>query len=160
MRKKLPPIPCCPIFPEMVPQDAPNDDDDEGWTCEIYRHNRNLTSWFKSARDSSKSLNKHKEMGLPDLAGLPDLPDLPDHVGDLEEHFKNLLTDTPCGNDETLVSGKILKLGIEMNRNDIAELDLANVPGAVLPCGVGAKKEEAKKITKKVKKKQKKSRQT
>ena len=47
------------------------------------------------------SLNQSKEMGLPDLAGLPGLPDLPDHVGDLEECFKNILTDTPCGNDET-----------------------------------------------------------
>ena len=28
MLKKLPPIPCYPIFPEMVPQDTP--DDDEG----------------------------------------------------------------------------------------------------------------------------------
>ena len=90
MLKKLPPIPYYPIFPEMVPQDAP--DDDEGWTREIYRHHHNLTSGFKSARDSGKSLNKRKEMGLPDLAGLPDLPD---HIGDLEERFKNLLTDTP-----------------------------------------------------------------
>ena len=102
------------------------------------------------------NLNQHKEMGLPDLAGLPDLPDLPDHVGDLEERFKNLLTDTPCGNDETLVSGGIPNLGIEMNRNDIPELDLANIPGAVPPCGVGAKKKEAKKIRKKIKKQLKK----
>ena len=136
MLKKLPPIPCYPIFPKMVPQDAPNDDDndDEGQTCEIYRRNSNLTLWFKSTMDSGKSLNQHKEMGLPDLA------DLPDYVGDLEECFKNLLTDTPCGNDETLVSGGILNLGIEMNRNDIPELDLANIPGTVPPCGVGAKK--------------------
>ena len=150
MLEKLPLIPYYPIFSEMVPQDAP--DDDEGWTHEIYRCHHNLTSWFKSTMDSGKSLNQCKEMGLPDLAGLPDLPDLPDHVGDLEECFKNLLTDTPCGNDETLVSGGIPNLGIEMNRNDIPELDLANVPGAVPPCGVGAKRKEVKKITKKVKK--------
>ena len=37
MLKKLPPIPCNPIFPEMVPQDAPDDDDKELWTCEIYK---------------------------------------------------------------------------------------------------------------------------
>ena len=110
--------------------------------------------------DSGKSLNQCDEMGLPDLAGLPDLilnqskemglldldvaglpgipelPDLPDYVGDLEECFKNLLTDTPCGNDKTLVSGGIPNLGIEMNRNDIPELDLANILGAVPPCGV------------------------
>ena len=98
------------------------------------------------------SLTQSKEMGLPDLAGLPGLPGLPDHVGDLEECFKNILTDTPCGNDETLVSGGIPNLGIEMNRNDIPELDLANIPGAVSPCGVGAKKKEAKKIRKKIKK--------
>ena len=28
MLKKLSPIPCYPIFPEMVPQDAPSNDDD------------------------------------------------------------------------------------------------------------------------------------
>ena len=165
--EKLPPIPCYPIFPEMVPQDAPNDvqshtveDHDDAWTCEIYRCISNLTS------QSTTDLNQHKETGLPDLAGLPDLslnhskemglpdldlaglPDLPDHVDDLEECFKNLLTDTPCGNDELLVSGGIPNLGIEMNSIDIPELDLANVPGAVPPCGVGAKKKEAKKITK------------
>ena len=66
------------------------------------------------------------------------------------------LTDTPCGNDETLVSGGIPNLGIEMNRNDIPELDLPNVPGAVPPCDVGAKKKEAKKIRKRVKKQLKK----
>ena len=102
---------------------------------------------------SDLSLNQSKEMelpdldlpslpGLPDLADLPDLPDIPDLPDDLEECFKNLLTDTPCGNDDTLVSGGIPNLGIEMNRNDIPELDLANVPGAVLPCGVGAKRKK------------------
>ena len=74
---------------------------------------------------SDLSLNQSKEMelpdldlpglpGLPDLPDLPDLPHLPDLPDDLEEHFKNLLTDTPCGNDETLVSGGIPNLGIEM----------------------------------------------
>ena len=175
MLKKIPPIPSDPIFPEMVPQDAPDDDDNdnEAWPCEIYRHNSNLASRSKSTMDSVESLNLHDEMGLPVLAGLPglpDLPDLPDHVGDLEECFDNLLidtpcgndetldtlTDTPCGNDETLVSGGIPNLGIEMNRNDIPELDLVNIPGAVPPCGVGAKKKEAKKIRKRVKKQLKK----
>ena len=47
-----------------------------------------------------------------------------------------------------------------MNRNDIPELDLANVPGAVPPCVVGAKKKEAKKIKKKAKKKTKKLKKT
>ena len=42
--KKLPPIPCNPIFPEIVPQDAPDDDDNELWTCEIYRCSSSLTS--------------------------------------------------------------------------------------------------------------------
>ena len=42
--KKLPPIPCNPIFPEMVPQDAPDDDDDEAWTSEIYRRISSQTS--------------------------------------------------------------------------------------------------------------------
>ena len=161
MLEKLPPIPCNPIFPEMVSQVAPNDDDDEGWTCEIYRRISNLTS--------AMDFNKRDKMGLPDLAGLPDLslkkskemglpdldlaglPDLPDHFADLEECFQNLLTDSPCGNDKTLVSGGIPNAGIEMNRNDTPELDLANTPGAVPPCGVGAKKKEAKKITNKVK---------
>ena len=180
--RSLPSIPGNPIFPETVPQDAL--DDDEAWTCEINRHISNLVSRSESAMDSGESLIEHDEMGLPvlasipdlslnqsketglpDLAGLPDLPglrdlpdlpDLPDDVGDLEERFENLLTDTPCGNDETLVSGEILNLGIEMNRNDIPELDLANVPGAVPPCGVGAKKKEAKKIRKRVKKQLKK----
>ena len=215
MLKKLRPIPSNPIFPEMVPQDTPDDDDDadEAWTCEIYRRNSNLASRSKSAMDSVESLNQCDEMGLPVLAGLPDLslsqskemglqdlaglpdiaglpglpglpdlaglpglpglpdlPDLPDHVGDLEECFDNLLIDTPCGNDETLdaltdtpcdndetlVFGGIPNLGIEMNRNDIPELDLANVPGAVPPCGVGAKKKKAKKIRKRVKKQLKK----
>ena len=106
---------------------------------------------------SDLSLNQSKEMELPDLDSLglpdlpdllPDLPDLPHSPDDLEECFKNLLTDTPHGNDETLVSGKIPNPDIETNRNDIPELDLANVPGAVPSCGVGAKKKEAKKIKK------------
>ena len=94
------------------------------------------------------SLNQSNKMGLPKLGGLPDLSDLPDHIGDLEERFENLLTDTSCAYDETLVSGGIPNLGIEMNRNDIPEFDRANIPGAVPPCGVGAKKKEAKKIKK------------
>ena len=121
---------------------------------------------------SDLSLNQSKEMELPDLDSsglpdlsdlLPDLPDLPHSPDDLKECFKNLLTDTSHGNDETLVSGKIPNPDIETNRNDIPELDLANVPGAVPSCGVGAKKKEvkkikkeAKKITKKVKKQLKK----
>ena len=91
--------------------------------------------------------------GLPDLPDLlPDLPDLPHSSDDLEERFKNLLTDTPHGNDETLVSGEILNPDIETNRNYIPELDLANIPGAVCSCGVGAKKKETKKIKKETKK--------
>ena len=43
-----------------------------------------------------------------------------------------------------------------MNRNEIPELDLANVPGAVPTCGVEARKKEAKKKSKKVKKQLKK----
>ena len=118
---------------------------------------------------SDLSLNQSKEMELPDLdsPGLPDLPDLAHSPDDLEECFKNLLTDTPHGNDETLVSGGILNPDIETNRNDIPELDLANIPGAVPSCGVGAKKKEAKmikkevkKITKKVKKQLKKEAET
>ena len=121
---------------------------------------------------SDLSLNQSKDMELPDLDSsglpdlpdlLPDLPDLPHSPDDLEERFKNLLTDTPHGNDETLVSGEIPNPDIEMNRNDIPELDLANVPGAVPSCVVGAKKKEvkkikkeARKITKKVKKQLKK----
>ena len=42
--KNLPPIPFSTIFPDMAPQDAPDDDDDEGWTSEIYRHSSSLTS--------------------------------------------------------------------------------------------------------------------
>ena len=42
--RNLPSIPGNPIFPEMVPQDAPDDDDDEAWTCEIYRRSSNLAS--------------------------------------------------------------------------------------------------------------------
>ena len=177
--KKLPPIPCNPLFPEMVPQDAPDDDDDddEAWTSEIYRCISSQTSQFQLAMDGGKSLNQHDEMGLQDLGGLSDLslnqskemelpdldssglpdlpdllPDLPHSPDDLEECFKNLLTDTPHGNDETLVSGEIPNPDIEMHRNDIPELDLANVPGAVPSCGVGAKKKEAKKIKKEAKK--------
>ena len=124
---------------------------------------------------SDLSLNQSKDMELPDLDSsglpdlpdllpdLPDLPDLPHSPDDLEECFKNLLTDTPHGNDETLVSGEIPNPDIEMNRNDIPELDLANIPGAVPSCVVGAKKKEvkkikkeARKITKKVKKQLKK----
>ena len=116
-------------------------------------------------------LNESKEMGLPDLGGLPELPalpwlpglpdipelpDLPDNFDDLEERFGNLLTSTSCANDEALVSGGVPNLSIEVNRNDIPELDLANVPGAVPPCAVGAKKKEAKKIQKEAKKKSKK----
>ena len=43
-----------------------------------------------------------------------------------------------------------------MNRNEIPELDLANIPGAVPTCGVEARKKEAKKKSKKVKKQLKK----
>ena len=156
--ENLSPILSNSMFPEMVPQDAPDDDDDEAWTAEIYRHISNLQSRSKSTMNSGESLiqrdemglpvlaslpdlslNQSNEMGLPDLGGLPglpdlaalpglpdlaalpglpdipDLPDLPDHIGDLEECFENLLTDTSCANDETLVSGGILNLGIEMN---------------------------------------------
>ena len=61
-----------------------------------------------------------------------------------------------CANDDALASGGVLNLGIEVNRIGIPELDLANIPGAVPPCGVGAKKKEAKKIQKEAKKKSKK----
>ena len=122
-------------------------------------------------------LNKSKEMGLPDLGGLPelptisglpelpslpglpnipDLPNLPDDFDDLEERLGKLLTSTSCANDDALASGGVPNLGIEVNRNDIPELDLANIPSAFPPCGVGAKKKEAKKIQKEAKKKSKK----
>ena len=47
--ENLPPIPSNPIlsnpmFPETVPQDAPDDDDDEGWTSQMSRHISNLQS--------------------------------------------------------------------------------------------------------------------
>ena len=94
--------------------------------------------------------------GLPGLPDIPDLPNLPDHFDDLEECIGNLLTSTLCADDEALASGGVPNLGIEVNRNDIPELDLANVPGAVPPCGVGAKKKEVKKIQKEAKEKSKK----
>ena len=117
-------------------------------------------------------LKQSKEMGLPDLGGLPgvptisglpelpslsglpdilDLPNLPDDFDDeLEKRLGNLLT------FDALASDGVLNLGIEVNRNDIPELDLANIPGAVPTCGVGARKKEVKKIQKEAKKKSKK----
>ena len=42
--ENLPPIPSNRMFPETVPQDAPDEDDNEGWTSEIYRRISNLQS--------------------------------------------------------------------------------------------------------------------
>ena len=123
-------------------------------------------------------LKQSQEMGLPDLGGLPevptisglpelpslsglpdipDLPNLPDDFDDLEECLGNLLTFMRRADDDALASGGVPNLGIEANRNDIPELDLANVPGAVPTCGVEARKKEAKKIQKEAKKKSKRS---
>ena len=179
--ENLPPIPINPIVAEWVPQDVPDDDDDDGWNHEMHRCLSNLQSRSEISieRDekgppvvaSLPDLGL-KEMGLPDIGGLPELPaisSLPDFSSlpelpklpddfdrDIEEHFRNLLTDTSCANDDALASCGVPNLGIEVNRNDIPQLDLENVPGAVPPCGVGAKKKEAKKIQKEAKKKSKK----
>ena len=40
--ENLPPIPINPIVAEWVPQDVPDDDDDDGWNCEMDRHLSNL----------------------------------------------------------------------------------------------------------------------
>ena len=122
-------------------------------------------------------LKQSQEMGLPDLGGLPevptisglpelpslsglpdipDLPNLPDDFDDLEECLGNLLTFMRLADDDALASGGVPNLGIEVNRNEIPELDLANVPGAVPTCGAEARKKEAKKKSKKVKKQLKK----
>ena len=187
--EKLPPIPRNHIFPETVPQDVPDDDDDEEWTRIISARIRNLQSRSEIlierddmvlpviARSPDLGLKQSQEMGLPDLgglpevptisglpelpslSGLPDIPDLlnlPDDFDDLEEHLGNLLTFTRYADDDALASGGVPNLGIEVNRNEIPELDLANVPGAVPTCGVEARKKEAKKKSKKVKKQLKK----
>ena len=91
-------------------------------------------------------LKQSQEMGLPDLGGLPevptisglpelpslsglpdipDLPNLPDDFDDLEERLGNLLTFTRRADDDALASGGVPNLGIEVNRNEIPELDLA-----------------------------------
>ena len=122
-------------------------------------------------------LKQSQEMGLPDLGGLPevptisglpelpslsglpdipDLPNLPDDFDDLEECLGNLLTFMRRADDDALASGGVPNLGIEVNRNDIPELDLANIPGAVPTWCVEARKKEAKKIQKEAKKKSKK----
>ena len=188
--EKLPPILRNPMFPEMVPQDVPDDDDDEEWTRIISAHIRNLQSRSEilikhdemvlpvKASSTDLGLKQSKEMGLPDLGGLPeaptisglpelsslsglpdipDLPNLPDDFDDeLEECLGNLLTFTRRADDDALTSGGVPNLGIEVNRNDIPGLDLANVPGAVPTCDVGARKKEVKKIQKEAKKKSKK----
>ena len=182
--ENLPPIPINPIVAEWVPQDVPDDDDDDGWNHEMDRRLSNLQSPSEISikRDEmghpviaslpDLGLKESKEMGLPDIGGLPELPSisgltdfsslpslpelpmLPDDFDrDIEECFRNLLTDTSCANDDALTSCGVPNLGIEVNRNDIPQLDLDNVPGAVPPCGVGAKKKEAKKIQKEAKKK-------
>ena len=71
--ENLPPIPSNTMFPEMVPQDAADDDDDEAWTAEINRCISNLQSQSKFTTDSGESLIERDEMGLPVLASLPDL---------------------------------------------------------------------------------------
>ena len=172
------------MFPETVPQDVPDDDDDDGWTREMYRCLSNLQSRSEISIECDEKgppvvaslpdlgLKESKEMGLPDIGGLPELPaisglpdfssllelpNLPDDFDhDLEECFRNLETDTSCANDDALASCGVPNLGIEETRNDIPQLDLENVPGAVPPCGVGAKKKEVKKIQKEAKKKSKK----
>ena len=187
--EKLPPIPRNRMFPETVPQDVPDDDDDEEWTRIISACIRNLQSLSEIliecddmvlpviASSPDLGLKQSQEMGLPDLGGLPevptisglpelpslsglpdipDLPYLPDDFDDLEERLGNFLTFTRRADDDALASGAVPNLGIEVNRNDIPELDLANVPGAVPTCGVEARKKEVKKIQKEVKKKSKK----
>ena len=184
--EKLLPIPRNRMFPETVPQDVPDDDDDEEWTRIISTHIRNLQSRSEIlierddmvlpviASSPELGLKQTQEIGLPDLAGLPevptisglpelprlsglpDIPDLPDDFDDLEECLGNLLTFTRHADDYALASGGVPNLGIEVNRNDIPELDLANIPGAVPTCGLEARKKEAKKIQKEAKKKSKK----
>ena len=184
--ENLPPIPINPIVAEWVPQDVPDDDDDDGWNREMHRHLSNLQSRSEISTERDEKghpvvaslpdlgLKESKEMGLPDIGGLPELPSisglpdfsslpslpelpkLPDDFDrDIEERFRNLLTDTSCANDDALASCGVPNLGIEVNRNDIPQLDLDNIPGAVPPCSVGAKKKEAKKIQKEAKKKSK-----
>ena len=188
--EKLPPFPRNRMFPETVPQDVSDDDDDEEWTRIISACIRNLQSRSEIlikrdemvlpviASSPDLGLKQSKEMGLPDLGGLPevptisglpelpslsglpdipDLPNLPDDFDDeLEERLGNLLTFTRHDDDDILASDGVLNLGIEVKRNDIPELDLANVPGAVPTCGVGARKKEAKKIQREAKKTSKK----
>ena len=55
------PIPSNPMFPETVPQDAPDDDDDEGWTSEMSRCISNLQSRSEISIECD-------EMGLPVVA--------------------------------------------------------------------------------------------
>ena len=84
--ENLPPMLSNPMFPETVPQDVPDDDDDERWTSEMSRRKSNLQSRSKISIECDEmglpvvaslpelGLNKSKEMGLPDLGGLPELP--------------------------------------------------------------------------------------
>ena len=122
------------------------------------------------ARSPDLGLKQSQEMGLPDFGGLPevptisglpelpslsglpdipDLPNLPDDFDDLEECLGNLLTFTRHADDDALASGGVPNLGIEVNRNEIPELDLANVPGAVPTCGVEARKKRSEEEIKK-----------
>ena len=64
--EKLPPISRNRMFPEMVPQDVPDDDDYEEWTRKISARIRNLQS-------RSEILIESDEMVLPVIASSPDL---------------------------------------------------------------------------------------
>ena len=169
----LPPILINPIVAEWVPQDVPDDDDDDGWNREMHRRLSNLQSGSEISikRDEEGhpvvaslpdlGLKESKEVGLPDIGGLPELPSisgLPDfsslpNLPKLPKLPDDFDRDTSCANDDALASCGVPNLGIEVNRNDIPQLYLDNVPGAVPPCGVGARKKEAKKIQKEAKKK-------
>ena len=119
--EKLPPILRNRMFPEMVPQDVPDVDDDEELTRIISACIRNLQSRSEIlikhdemvlpviASSPDLGLKQSKEMGLPDLgglpeaptisglpelsslSGLPDIPDLPNLPDDFDDELEERL---------------------------------------------------------------------
>ena len=105
---KLPPLPVDDVNDVITKESIrthPSVSDDAGWTRDVYRHHRNLTSRFdvptKAEKEASRQLRQNlpvDELGLPELTGVAVLPDT---AFDLEERFQRLKTDpvTLSGSD-------------------------------------------------------------
>ena len=147
---KLPPLPVDDVNDVITKESIlthPSVSDDEGWTRDVYRRHRNLTSRFdvptKAEKAASRQLRENlpvDELGLPELTGVAVLPDT---AFDLEERFQRLKND-PVILDGSEISFEYLP----------GYVDISKVPDVCCAAHhLDLKRKEKKKKRKKAKKK-------